>query len=113
MPTTNLDGRASYNLDRDLRFLSASDLVLALWGKSRAEILGRRLTDVFPHAAGSEAFEAHLQALRSFQPFRGRVLSPMLGAEIDLEIYPSADGLRVSFALVTSPAGRGQGRPAP
>jgi hypothetical protein len=97
-PAGHLHGRAFYNVDRGLRFLSANDAALAHWGKTSHDIVGRPLAEVFPQAPPSAAYAAHLQALRSFQRYRGVLRSPILGRDIDLEIHPSADGLRVSFA---------------
>lgn len=89
--------RAVYNLDREMRFVSANDTALRYWKKTGAELIGRRMQDAFPQVVGSAPYEAHLHTLRSFRPFRGILTSPVLAKSIDLEIHPSADGVRVSF----------------
>lgn len=89
--------RAFYNLDRELRFTWANAAALAIWGKSRAEVLGKTLEEAFPAACGSAAMEAHMYSLKSFKPFHGELTSPVLGCGVRLEIYPSASGVRVSF----------------
>lgn len=90
-------GRALYNLDRELRFLSANEQALSMWGKQQDEVIGRRIDDVFPEVRGSEPLEAHARALKSLKPFRKVVRSPVLNQRIALEIHPSANGLSVSF----------------
>lgn len=92
--------RAFYKLDNDLRFLSANQVALSYWGRTAAEVIGRTLVEAFPQAVGTAPFRAHQLALRSLRPYRGRLSSPVLGSEIDLEIHPHSDGLDVSFVLV-------------
>ena len=89
--------RATYNLDRELRFLSVNEQALSLWGKPQDQIIGRTLDEVFPQARGSEPLEAHRRALKSLKPFRKVVQSPVLNQPIALEIHPSATGVSVSF----------------
>lgn len=96
-PAVKQAERAVYNLDRDLRFLSANDRALSLWGKRAEEVIGRALGEVFPEAMGSEGWEAHVVALKSLRPFRKIMQSRVLQAPIELEIHPSAKGLSVSF----------------
>ncbi len=89
--------RAFYTLDRELRLVMASPNTLILWGKPAKEIIGRRLTDVFPYVEGGDVHLALAQALRSFQPVRLRTHSVVLGKAVEVEIYPVREGLQVSF----------------
>jgi PAS domain-containing protein len=95
-------GRAFYSVDLELRFLTVNETALGLWGKTAPEVIGRTLAEAFPKAVGSAPYEAHIQALRSFRPIRGRFSSPVLGEDIDLEIWPNATGLQVSFTRARS-----------
>lgn len=90
--------RAVYNVDRDLRFITANETALVLWGKSRSDIVGRTILDVFPETQGSEPYAALQNALRDYRPFRAVLPSPVTKTLIDLEIHPGVDGLRVSFS---------------
>ena len=98
-------GRAFYKLDQHLRFQSANEVALALWGKTTDQVIGRTLAEVFPQAVGSEPYEAHHSALRSLAPYRGKASTPVLGMTIELEIYPRENDLDVSF-LVLPPGTR-------
>ena len=95
--------RAFYTVDRDLKFISASRNTLALWGKSRGDMIGKHLFDLFPFAKGGPTHEGLLEAMRTFRPVRVKDRSVYLAQQIDVEIYPVADGLQVSFAPVREP----------
>ena len=102
----DLEARAVYNLDKELRFISVNDIALEYWGRSRSEVIGRSLPDAFPNVLGSKPYKAHLQTLRSRRSYHGIVLSPVLAEAIDLEIHPRAEGLLVSFLkMQQAPAG--------
>lgn len=98
--------RAFYTLDRDLRLLGASENTLALWGKSRGDIRGKSLFDLFPSAESGPTHQAIDEALRTFRPVRIKIMSVYLGGEIDLEIYPVSEGVQVSFALSRTSSGK-------
>lgn len=104
------DDRAFYKLDAELRFLAANETALRFWGKTSAEVVGRKLDEVFPETSGTEPFKAHEQALRTLRAYRGKVRSPVLGRSIDLEIHPTSAGLDVSFVQVDTPASGGGAR---
>jgi PAS domain-containing protein len=91
------NGRAFYTLDRDLRIISASENTLALWGKTRAEVDGKYLLELFPFAEGGDAHEGLLEALRTFRPVRLKTESVYFGGVIGVEIYPIGNTLQVSF----------------
>ena len=90
-------GRAFYTLDRDLRIISASENALALWGKSRDEVDGKSLLELFPFAEGGETHEALLEALRTFRVVRLKTESLYFDGLIGVEIYPIGSTLQVSF----------------
>lgn len=92
--------RAFYNVDAELRFLSANDLCLSLWGKTREELIGRSVLEVFPDIAGTDSYAALAQAMKTLKPFRKVVRSPVLHEAIELEVHPSRAGLAVSFARI-------------
>ncbi len=90
-------GRVFYTLDRDLRIISASERALALWGKSRDEVDGKTLLELFPFAEGGDTHEALLEALRTFRVVRLRTQSVYFNGPIGVEIYPIGNTLQVAF----------------
>jgi PAS domain-containing protein len=90
-------GRAFFTVDRDLRIISASENTLALWGKTRAEVDGKKLLELFPFAEGGDTHEALLEALRTFRPVRLRTQSIYFDGPIGVEIYPIGNTLQISF----------------
>jgi len=94
--------RAFYTLDHDLRLVNAGPRAQALWGKSRRELVGRRMTDVFPAVDGSPMHQSLLEALRTLRPTRLKTDSPIIGRAVELEIYPVNGKLQVS--VWTTPA---------
>jgi hypothetical protein len=94
--------RAFYVLDKELRLVTASPNTLAIWGKTMREITGRKLVELFPFADGGPTHVALVQALQSFRPVRLQTDSVFLNKLVEVEIYPVAGGLQVSFAPVKS-----------
>jgi hypothetical protein len=89
--------RAFYTLDQELRLVDAGPRAQALWGKARRELVGRRLTEVFPAVEGSPMHQSLLEALRTLRPTRLTTDSPIIGRPIEIEIYPVSGRLQVSF----------------
>jgi PAS domain-containing protein len=98
-PRISLTLVAKYRLDEATCFRSVNDSALALWRKSRAELLGRRLLDVFPQIDGLPKFHAHLDVLAGGGAYTGRLDSAILHDQIDIQIARDRAGLQVSFAL--------------
>lgn len=90
-------GDAFYLLDRKLGFLYASRRALAIWGRTQDELIGRRLVEVFPHAPGSAAYEAHRRVLRTGEEEHFEIVSPLLDHGFEVDIYPSSCGISVAF----------------
>lgn len=99
VPRLVLRPEAHYRLDAEVRFLSVSERALVLWRKSRVEVLGRPLIEVFPEVEGQPKFQAHLETLASKRPFVGVVASVILDEPIDIRIAADRQGLRVDFRL--------------
>jgi hypothetical protein len=98
-PRISLNPVAKYRLDNRIRFSSVNESALALWRRSRTELLGRPLLEVFPQMGGQPKFQAHLDVLLARKPYVGRLASAVLQEQIDIRIVPSNAGLRVSFTL--------------
>ncbi|WP_309088683.1 PAS domain-containing protein [Phenylobacterium sp.] len=102
MPQTELP--ASFTLDANLRFLTANDALLAILGKDRDELIGRRYDELWPDAVGSEGHETLLRALRTLQPQKVRIFSTPLQRQLDAEVHALAGGLQVMFLPVSEAA---------
>jgi len=97
---------AFYSADRQLVITSVSDGALSIWGKARSDVVGRQLLEVFPFLAGSQIYNAHLAALKTFRPMKFTTASHFLPGLVEVEIYPVADGLQVRYWQPSSPSGR-------
>jgi len=90
-------GQAFYALDRDLRFVYINQVTERAWRRRREDLLGAIATDIFPHWAGTESHAAHLRALKSGQPLSIETYSAIVGAPVEINIFPRSDGLSVYF----------------
>ncbi|HEX2529424.1 MAG TPA: PAS domain S-box protein [Geminicoccus sp.] len=90
-------GEAFYALDRDLCFLHASRAALEFWGKEAQDLMGKPIIKVFPHAAGTPAYEAHRRVLQTGKAEHFETISPLLGRWFEVDIHPSSAGLSVAF----------------
>lgn len=90
-------GDAFYAIDRDFRFIYVNRRAEESWGRARAELLGRRLQDVFPQTEGSSSLALQRRAMAERAPGRYETLSPVLKRWIGVTMYPSAQGLSVYF----------------
>lgn len=97
-------GAAWYVLDRDLRFRAVSDEAISLWGRPRDEVVGRRLTEVFPQAVGSDALRVQQAVLREREPRSFATRSSTYDTDVALEVTPHPAGVRVRFDFGPSPA---------
>jgi two-component sensor histidine kinase/PAS domain-containing protein len=91
-------GEPFYALDADWRVLHASRAALEIWRRRPEEVVGRRLLDALPEAAGSAPLAALEEAMRSRRPARLEAVSGVVGRWVEVDIHPTADGgLSVAF----------------
>jgi PAS domain S-box-containing protein len=88
---------AFYALDRQWRFTYVNRRALDYYGKERAELLGKRLWDVFPTTRGSVFEEQYLRASREQCSVSFETLSPLTDRWIEVHAYPTPQGLAVNF----------------
>lgn len=88
---------AFYAIDRDWRFLYVNRHAERLWGRKRADILGRTIFEIFPAFLGSRSHRACERALRRSRPVRIETASAILDAPVEINIFPSPSGLSVYF----------------
>jgi PAS domain S-box-containing protein len=88
---------AFYALDHELRFTYVNQRALDYWNREREELMGRRISDVFPVLKGT-LIEMHLQrALREQSSAAFEALSPVAGSWLELNVYPAGQGLAIYF----------------
>ena len=90
-----------YALDRQWRVTHMNDTALRYFHKSREEVLGRSLLELFPAFVGS-VFETELRrAMESGAPIRVHAPSVVTERTVEVFGYPGADNLTVLFRDVT------------
>ncbi|MGH8327870.1 MAG: ATP-binding protein, partial [Steroidobacteraceae bacterium] len=92
---------AFFALDRDWRFTYVNQRALDYYGKSRNELLGRSIWDVFPAAAGTMLHEQYEKALRTQCSAAFETKSVLTGRWVDIRAYPTGQGLAVYFRDVS------------
>ena len=93
-----------YALDRSWRFTHVNDAALRHMGKTREEILGRTLLDVFPESRGSIIETEYARAMESGEPRHFENPSLITGRILEIHAYPGSEILTVLFRDVTEQA---------
>lgn len=93
---------AFYAVDGAWRFTYVNSKAEEWWGRRREDLIGRVYWEEFPQAVGSEAYDAHQEAMRLRRKVRCETISPILRHWVDMDIHPTATGgLSVYFRDVT------------
>jgi PAS domain S-box-containing protein len=92
---------AFYALDEHWRFVFVNGRAAAFWGRSREELIGKSMLELFPHFSGSPSHAAHARAMSSRTLVETEAISTATGAPVSLRIYPDGDGISVYFRDVT------------
>lgn len=95
-------GEGFYALDDELRFVYLNRVTETEWGMLRADLIGRRATEVFPQWIGSESHVAHLRALSERKPQLLETVSSVTGRAVELRVFPRADGLSGFFRDISA-----------
>ena len=90
-------GQAFYALDRQLRFVYVNQVAERAWRRRREDLLGEIATEIFPHWIGTESQAAHLRVLETGEPLNIETYSAIVGAPVEINIFPRTDGLAVYF----------------
>ncbi len=72
-----------------------------LWKRSRQEVIGKNLWELFPNAIGSSSYEQLMRAAQERQPVEYEYLSPVLHRWLSVRGMPSGSGLHVYFQDIT------------
>lgn len=93
---------AFYAIDRDWRFLYVNRHAERLWGRRRADMLGRTIFEIFPAFADSETHRACEQAMAAGQPVRVETVSRIMDAPVEISVFPGPSGLSVYFRDISA-----------
>ena len=90
-----------YTVDRQWRFTYVNHEAERVARRSRAEMLGRTVAEVFPWFAGSRFEREFQRALAESRSVHFEEFSPAMDAWLDVYAYPSPQGLAVYFQDIT------------
>jgi PAS domain S-box-containing protein len=89
-------------IDRELRYTYVNPRAEAVLRRPAAELLGRRIDDVFPGALDTPIGRAIQQALETRQGTQVEAFSPVAQLWIEARIYPAPDGLSLVLQDVSA-----------
>jgi PAS domain S-box-containing protein len=92
---------AFYAVDRGWRFTYVNHKAEEMWGRTREELLGENLWEVFPQEVDSESYRQIRRAMEEGVTTEFEAYSPGLEAWVAGRAYPSREGLSVYFRDVT------------
>ena len=88
-------------LDQNWRYTYANDRVMEVTGKSREELLGKSIWELYPDTIGSQ-FQIEVQRAVAEQiPLQFEYFYPSFNRWFENRIYPSSDGLSMFVADIT------------
>jgi PAS domain S-box-containing protein len=91
-----------YQLDRDWRFTDINRQTVARFSKSREELLGKVIWDVFPRAVDSDMYPQFHRAMTAMVPVHFEFASKIVpGAWFEAHAYPNKAGLTVYLRDIT------------
>ena len=91
-----------YQLDREWRFSDTNRQTLTRFGKTREELLGKVIWEVFPRAVESELYPQFHKAIEEMVPVHFDLVSKIVpGVWFEAHAYPSKTGLSVYLRDIT------------
>lgn len=88
-------------LDHQWRFTYVSDRVVARTGRSREELIGQKLWDVFPEARESGFWDGYHRCMQERAPVRFESTYPEMGGLFEVHAYPTDEGICAYILDVT------------
>lgn len=80
-------------LDHQWRFTYVSDRVLAQTEKSREQLIGQKLWDVFPEARESGFWDGYHRCMQERVPVQFETIYPDMGRFFEVHAYPTDEGI--------------------
>ena len=91
-----------YALDREWRFVDVNRNTEAKFGKSREELLGNVIWEIYPHAVDSDLYPNFQRAMKEMRPQHFELESKIVpGVWFEVHAYPSQDGLTAYLRDIT------------
>ncbi len=90
-----------YVLDSNSRFIYANARAQQMWGKTREELINRNIWEVFPQGVTTQAYTEIQRAIDTQQPGAFETFSEFLNLWVEVNIYPSNQGIAVYFRDIT------------
>ena len=95
-----------YSVDRQWRFVEINRQTQSRFGKSREELIGRVIWEVYPNAINSPLFPNLHKAMEENEPMHFELASQIVpGAWFEAHAYPTAEGLSVYLRDITERKG--------
>ena len=92
---------AFYGLDSDWRFIYLNHKAEELWDRQRETLIGKNIWEEFPQGVNTQAYAEMHRALEQQQTVRFETFSSFLDAWVEVEVYPTRNGLSVYFHDIT------------
>ncbi len=89
-----------YALDKDLRFVYVNKAAEKIWGLSRADLIGRKIEDVFTELVDISLSKFN-QVLKERRPQYYEVYSKVIQRWGEMNVYPTQDGVSIFFHDIT------------
>ncbi|HPS78969.1 MAG TPA: PAS domain-containing protein, partial [Thermoanaerobaculaceae bacterium] len=86
-----------FAFDPELRVTHINDAALRHFGKTRDEMLGQLIFDVFPSARGGFVESEYRRALASGQPVQFEAQSILSDKVLEFHVYPGPDNMTILF----------------
>jgi PAS domain S-box-containing protein len=91
-----------YELDSEWRFVEVNNRVEELFGKTRDELIGRNIWELYPAATSSPLYPNFLEAIEAMTPRHFELESKIvLGVWFEVHAYPTATGLSAYLRDIT------------
>ncbi len=84
-------------LDHDWCFTYVNERAARIFGRTREELLGKRIWPKFPEGVGEPFHGAYERAMRDRVEVQFEAYYPPLGAWFENRVYPSSDGISIVF----------------
>jgi PAS domain S-box-containing protein len=92
---------AFYAVDAEWRLTYVNRVAEGWWGRTREELIGQVIWDVFPQSVGNGPYNTMIEAARKREVARLETHSQIIDRWVDVSIFPSETGLSVYFRDIT------------